>query len=357
MAVSVVVEGAAADAVAVHVDPLAELAAFGHALLHGDHHPHAAAARSNVFGTGGEDFVKRLRYLGPFFGVVRARVLLPTDIDASAAPSLEDRFAQVRAMPIADFARMSATAIVEESLVFAGENPLDHPDIYLRQLKRMSHTPVELGRQLLEQPDSVREALLALAEDLYSGWFEREWHGVAMRLSRARDLLRREIARLGPVAIASVSSTSRIEENPACVVFDKINRARYDVAERGLILVPSVFIQPHLAIKHGQSSPTVIQFPVGGHDGESLDLVKRKLDALHDSSRIEICRNVSRAPMTTADLAMHLQMTEPQVSRHLRTLRAAQLVHRSQRGRFVYYSLNKPALDGLGASLIDVMLR
>ncbi|MFI7639494.1 ArsR/SmtB family transcription factor [Nonomuraea sp. NPDC049400] len=51
------------------------------------------------------------------------------------------------------------------------------------------------------------------------------------------------------------------------------------------------------------------------------------------------------------------RVTKTQVSRHLRRLREAQLVHTHRRGSVVYYQLAAAAIERLGPDLLSVLYR
>jgi DNA-binding transcriptional ArsR family regulator len=56
-------------------------------------------------------------------------------------------------------------------------------------------------------------------------------------------------------------------------------------------------------------------------------------------------------------LAKQLGMSAPQVSRHLRKLREAELVHAHRRGSVVYYQLDAAEIERLGPQLLSVLYR
>lgn len=358
MPITVITAGAVAEDVVVHVDPLLELGALVHAVLHGSHHPRAQAARERILDSDTGELMVRTQRFRHFFGVVRARFLLPTALDASCAPTFEERLDDVARMPVELFAQFSAISLVEDSRTFRGADPMREPEELLRELERMGETPLELGRALIEDPDRIRTELIALIERIEERWFRREWEDCRGLLIYEAEQRRREIAQNVLTGIASVSPTAVVEHTPESVVFDKINRARFSVQPQGLILAPSYHVSPHLIAKYDEVYPGMITYAVGESTSSvSLGLVKQRLQALLDDARMEICRCVARTPSTTVDLAIELQMTQPQVSRHLRTLRDAGLVSREQRGRFVYYTLNTSVLRSLGAQVIATMLR
>ena len=61
--------------------------------------------------------------------------------------------------------------------------------------------------------------------------------------------------------------------------------------------------------------------------------------------RIEIVELLKRGPMNVKALAEELGVTQSAVSQHLRVLKAAGLVEDERQGYWIYYSLNRDALE------------
>ncbi len=74
---------------------------------------------------------------------------------------------------------------------------------------------------------------------------------------------------------------------------------------------------------------------------ESADLFK----ILSVEKRIEIIELLKKKPMSVNALADKLGITQSAVSQHLRVLKAAGLVIDNRQGYWIYYSLNKEALE------------
>jgi hypothetical protein len=121
-----------------------------------------------------------------------------------------------------------------------------------------------------------------------------------------------------------------------------------DLEDRGLLLVPSVFVWPDvILVTDPQWQPTLI-YPARGvgtlwepgqPDGSDA------LAALLGTVRAGVLTALDR-PRSTTDLARALGVSTGGVSQHLGVLRAAGLVHRHRVGRVVLY-LRSPAGDGL----------
>jgi len=74
---------------------------------------------------------------------------------------------------------------------------------------------------------------------------------------------------------------------------------------------------------------------------ESADLFK----ILSVDKRIEIVERLKKEPMSVNALAEALGITQSAVSQHLRVLKSAGLVKDERQGYWIYYSLNRDALE------------
>ena len=72
--------------------------------------------------------------------------------------------------------------------------------------------------------------------------------------------------------------------------------------------------------------------------------VDRIFEALASRPRREILAYLSKAELTTADLAARFAMTAPSISRHLSVLENAGLVTSERQGQRVLYRLNPDSL-------------
>lgn len=74
---------------------------------------------------------------------------------------------------------------------------------------------------------------------------------------------------------------------------------------------------------------------------ESAELFK----LLSVDKRIEIIERLKKEPMSVNALAEALGITQSAVSQHLRVLKAAGLVKDERQGYWIFYSLNRDALE------------
>jgi ArsR family transcriptional regulator len=80
----------------------------------------------------------------------------------------------------------------------------------------------------------------------------------------------------------------------------------------------------------------------------------RAFHALSDETRLEIVRLLSHGERCVCELQQALQAAQSRLSFHLKTLKDAGLVRDRRDGRWVYYALNRDALDQIAAFAVAV---
>ena len=76
-------------------------------------------------------------------------------------------------------------------------------------------------------------------------------------------------------------------------------------------------------------------------------ILARSFQALADEKRLRVLELLGGGELCVCELAEALELSQPLLSFHLRTLREAGLVSARRKGRWVHYSLNPAALDEL----------
>ena len=76
-------------------------------------------------------------------------------------------------------------------------------------------------------------------------------------------------------------------------------------------------------------------------------LLAETFQALGDSSRVQIVWALSKGELCVNEISDLLEMSQPAVSHHLRTLRNLKLVHVRREGRISHYSLDDEHIDSL----------
>src|SRR3990170_6247186 len=80
---------------------------------------------------------------------------------------------------------------------------------------------------------------------------------------------------------------------------------------------------------------------------KSLEHAARWFHALADETRLRIVRRLSEGEQCVCDLTDVLGTGQSLLSFHLKTLKEAGILRDRREGRWVYYSLNLEALDGM----------
>jgi ArsR family transcriptional regulator len=75
----------------------------------------------------------------------------------------------------------------------------------------------------------------------------------------------------------------------------------------------------------------------------------RRFHALSDQTRVEIVRLLSHGERCVCELQDVLDAAQSRLSFHLKTLKDAGLVTDRREGRWVYYAVNRDALDEIAA--------
>lgn len=79
-----------------------------------------------------------------------------------------------------------------------------------------------------------------------------------------------------------------------------------------------------------------------------LEVMAEHYKLLGDKTRLTLLACLKERELCVCDLVEILQSTQPNVSQHLRKLKAAGLVSETRKGQWVYYALNvsdKPYLE------------
>lgn len=83
---------------------------------------------------------------------------------------------------------------------------------------------------------------------------------------------------------------------------------------------------------------------------QEMDALVESLKLLSDKTRLTILALLKEREMCVCDIVTILETTQPNVSQHLRKLKAGGLVNETRRAQWSYYSLNiddKPYLSSI----------
>ncbi|BCJ74890.1 transcriptional regulator [Catellatospora sp. IY07-71] len=239
------------------------------------------------------------------------------------AQSIEDDLAVVRATPL----------------------PLARRDVRSGLALRPCHDAEALA--VLHDPDVA--ALLADA-------LERAWHALLaadwlrLRVICERDVLHRsaDLGRSGWAA--AFDGLPRVRWRSGGIEIPQLLNAKVEVAGRGLLLVPSVFIWPGVAAHHEQPWHPAIIYAARGVAAlwEPDPPPAEALAALVGRARARLLEALAE-PASTTQLARSLGLAPGAVGDHLAVLLRAGLLDRARSGRSVLYR-RTPLGDALAAT-------
>jgi DNA-binding transcriptional ArsR family regulator len=355
------ITGLPPDRVSFAASPLAELAAMLHVLAATQHHPHLTAWAAGVRAGLRPELSERIQEAEFLWRSSRADFLLPAEPRESLKEELDD----VDMIPDDVYVTSAlVTTCGNSRLHFGGPSPLTDASARERalgQAQARGALQEAFAERLLADPPTVRARVRETLERCAPAFFDAAWPGICGRITadlRVKTDLR-ERRGLG-AALAAVSGAVSLAPEGDRIIVDKLQDNATGAHGIGVTFIPTVFGSPHLLAVHAPGWRPVVQYPVaepGDPDQVPLDVVERRLEALAHPVRLRLVRTLARSPHTTSELADAWDLTAPEISRHLAVLRRAGLLTAERRGRYVHYTVNLPALTGLGTDLLTALLR
>jgi DNA-binding transcriptional ArsR family regulator len=368
MAITMELSGVRASDVSVQLSPVAELMAVLHVFAEPGHHPDRTSFVKHLGSVISDDLRRRLMELSPFWARFRSRHLMP--LSGGPDGTLGDELATLSRLSVDAFTAMASEALLGvRSAEFRG----------LREDSTLAATFVErcaeksdrrgfLAAQLSEDPNELQQRLVHTLEQCGHQFFDTEWARLRPRLTPAKRDIEEQLRHQSvPVVFASLTPTVKLYPAAARVVYDKLQTDTVRADSRTYVLVPSLFTQPHLLVKHDRAYtddmadlPVVIQFPVMDMElstGFTLEHLRQRLLVLTDPARLSLCRHLVNEECTTSELARRTGMPAPQVSRHLARLRDVGLLFSERDGRYIRHRLLLTRIYRLGPELVNSIVR
>jgi DNA-binding transcriptional ArsR family regulator len=207
--------------------------------------------------------------------------------------------------------------------------------------------PLELGRRFAYLVSAYWEAA-----------FAEEWERIEPLLADTVTAAGRRIASDGFYGFArSVSRQLRVDEDGEEFGVDLPHDHRVAVtSDRPLLLVPSVYVWPHVQINCDEPWPLNVVYPAPFLSENarpplpSTELVQL-LRSLGDHTRLRALKLIAERPRSTQELAPLVGISEAGLSKHLRQLTEAGLLESRREGYYVLYSLVPERIEPLSESL------
>jgi DNA-binding transcriptional ArsR family regulator len=190
------------------------------------------------------------------------------------------------------------------------------------------------------EPLPLDAGVAELADPLQIYWRQvlaPDWERIRTALE-GDVLCRAQQAATGGVQALLGDLDDSVRYENAHLVVDQPWSGSLELRGRGLLLVPSVFVWPGVAIVDRGPCPPALVYPARGSGlvWEPLGPPPEALAALIGPRRASILATLE-TPCSTTDLARRLEVGSGSVSQHLTVLREAGLIERHRVGRVVFY--------------------
>jgi DNA-binding transcriptional ArsR family regulator len=230
-------------------------------------------------------------------------------------------------------------------------------DLALRRARRLGPEAHRAAALLFDDPRALVERLTGLLESYWEAAFADEWRRIEPRLAEGVGEAGRRIAADGVHRfLLSLAPQLRIDPEGSTFGLDVPHDHHVRVTpERPLLLVPSVYVWPHVRVNCDRPWPLVLVYRAPHvlddlRPSSALELV-HAFRALGDPTRLRILRLIAARPRSTQELAPIVGLTDAGTSKHLRQLTAAGLLETRREGYYVLYSLVPDRLDSLASEL------
>jgi DNA-binding transcriptional ArsR family regulator len=237
------------------------------------------------------------------------------------------------------------TASFETSLAQIAETDLD---VVIAELEHLAQHKVaqqgpgraqraELMRELLAHPERAVSRIVEALSLYWQAALEPHW-------PRMHALLQADLAyRLDELAAGGVTQLFRTLHPSVAMQGDLLTIVKYyngraQLRQRGLLLIPCVFVWPDVLVSTADPLPTLTYSPRGlGRLWESApDTRTSPLADVVGRTRAAILA-LLELPMSTTQLAAQLDLAAPTLNVHLKSLQAAGILSSRRDGRAVLY--------------------
>jgi len=88
---------------------------------------------------------------------------------------------------------------------------------------------------------------------------------------------------------------------------------------------------------------------------EALKLIANRFKVLSDPIRLQILHHLQEGEMSVGDLALAVETSQPNVSKHLKILQREGILVRNQHGNTVYYEISDQTIFALCETVCDAL--
>jgi DNA-binding transcriptional ArsR family regulator len=217
----------------------------------------------------------------------------------------------------------------------------------------------ELADLIFEAPRELLGRFVRLLRDYWEAAFEREWETLEARLAATVSEAGQRIAGDGVYAyLTALSPQLLIDPARHEIRRDLPHEHTVEIGPAArLVLVPSVFVWPHVRLNCDPPWPPTIVYPApfALDEGKSTlpsEEVVHVLRALADETRLRALKLIAAGERSTQELAPLIGISEAGLSKHLGLLARAGLVERRRQGYYVLYRLDSARIGTLSDAVL-----
>jgi len=216
-----------------------------------------------------------------------------------------------------------------------------------------------LGELLLAEPEAFQARVAEMLEGYWEQAFALEWDRLEPVLADETEQARREVAEDGVFSLLErMRPELLVDRGFGLAVRRSGHHHEVTVShENPLLLLPSVYVWPHVRVNCDEPWPLAIIYPArflverNGRT-EAPDRLASSARAVGDPIRLDVLRLVAERPRTTEELAPLVGLSESGLSRHLRVLTDAGFLESRRDGWYVLYSLRRDRIAALSGELL-----
>jgi DNA-binding transcriptional ArsR family regulator len=220
----------------------------------------------------------------------------------------------------------------------------------------------ELAGLIFESPRELARRFASLLTRYWEAAFAAEWEALEPRLAETVADAGRRIAAGGVYAyLTGLSPQLLIDPGAGEIRRDLPHEHTVELGPAAqLVLVPSVFVWPHVRLNCDPPWPATIVYPApfsladGRAKLPSEDVV-HVLRALADETRLRALKLIAAGARSTQELAPLIGISQAGLSKHLRLLARAGLVEARREGYYVLYSLEPGRIATLSEAVLEFL--
>lgn len=227
---------------------------------------------------------------------------------------------------------------------------------FLEDLKLRDFNKALIKNKLRSFDKKSKLIMLRSIKEYYINYFDNELRFIEPLLVRNLKRQSEICVKEGIYKFAS-EIHNRIEVTDKAFLFHKYTLFTAPFKEiKNIIIRISSFVAPHLLMDiYGDT----VQFTIALHltkgiDEVPLDLLKL-IKALGDDTRLKIVKKLYSDKYSTQELAKELKFTEACISKHLKILYDAGLLHKERCGNYMYYYLSTYLIDRIPMGIYEYL--